>query len=195
LSVDSIIDELGLITTSIPIHPPATVVKATMDQHLPSSSTLAASSSGLTDNQHRSPVAEYAAFDHNRVARANTRDEAGSEDGPLPDGLAGEIVDRIEHMIGDIMDDLLANRPMVIPLRSRNTGSMVNVSFPGTTDAEAKRFSGFPRSFHTCMLCFMLLLTSSRSAPACLLLILYMCRDALVSGKIITKRFARCPTS
>ncbi|KAI1505786.1 Spo11/DNA topoisomerase VI subunit A [Biscogniauxia marginata] len=90
-------------------------------------------------------------------------------DSEAPERLAvrnphtGAVVSKIEDIIKDMLDALRDNRILSIPLRSRKSGNERMVRFPATTDVEVKRFT-------------------------CLLQILHLSHECLVSGTIITKR-------
>ncbi|KAI1206884.1 DNA topoisomerase IV, alpha subunit [Annulohypoxylon truncatum] len=73
------------------------------------------------------------------------------------------VISKIESILEDIIDALSENRILTIPLRSRRSGNENLIRFPANTGAEVKRFT-------------------------CLLQILHMCHEALVSGHVITKR-------
>ncbi|KAI1440201.1 DNA topoisomerase IV, alpha subunit [Annulohypoxylon stygium] len=73
------------------------------------------------------------------------------------------VISKIEDILEDIIDALSENRVLTIPLRSRRSGNENLIRFPTNTSAEVKRFT-------------------------CLLQILHMCHEALVSGHVITKR-------
>ncbi|KAI1494090.1 Spo11/DNA topoisomerase VI subunit A [Biscogniauxia mediterranea] len=75
----------------------------------------------------------------------------------------GTMISKIEDILQDMLDALKENRVLVIPLRSRRSGNWRTVRFPATTGAEVKRFT-------------------------CLLQILHLAHECLVSGTIITKR-------
>ncbi|KAI2465197.1 DNA topoisomerase IV, alpha subunit [Annulohypoxylon bovei var. microspora] len=73
------------------------------------------------------------------------------------------IISRIEDILEEIIDSLSENRVLTIPLRSRRSNNENLIRFPANTGAEVKRFT-------------------------CLLQILHMCHEALVSNHVITKR-------
>ncbi|KAI0007349.1 DNA topoisomerase IV, alpha subunit [Xylariaceae sp. FL0662B] len=75
----------------------------------------------------------------------------------------GTVIAKIEDILEGIVDALSENRVLIIPLRSRQSGNGRWIRFPADNDAEVKRFT-------------------------CLLQILHMSHEALVSGNIITKR-------
>ncbi|KAI1391641.1 DNA topoisomerase IV, alpha subunit [Hypoxylon trugodes] len=73
------------------------------------------------------------------------------------------LISRIENILENIVDALSENRALTIPLRNRQSGNEALIRFPANTEAEVKKFT-------------------------CLLQILHMCHEALISGHIITKR-------
>ncbi|KAK8040935.1 Bcspo11 [Apiospora phragmitis] len=73
------------------------------------------------------------------------------------------IIGRIEDIVESMVDALSDCQPLTLPLRSRQSGNELAVSFPSTTASGVKKFTA-------------------------LLQILFLCRQALVSGTIITKR-------
>ncbi|KAI1078690.1 DNA topoisomerase IV, alpha subunit [Whalleya microplaca] len=75
----------------------------------------------------------------------------------------GSVISKIEDILEGIIDALSENRVLTIPLRSRQSGNQRLIRFPADNDSEVKRFT-------------------------CLLQILHMSHEALVSGNIITKR-------
>ncbi|KAI1135600.1 DNA topoisomerase IV, alpha subunit [Hypoxylon sp. FL0543] len=70
---------------------------------------------------------------------------------------------KIEDILEGIVESLAENRALVIPLRSRRSGNENPIRFPANTRAEVKRFT-------------------------CVLQVLHMCHEALVSGHVVTKR-------
>ncbi|KAI2629197.1 DNA topoisomerase IV, alpha subunit [Hypomontagnella submonticulosa] len=76
---------------------------------------------------------------------------------------ANTIISKIEGILESIVDALSENRVLSIPLRNRRSGNETLIRFPANTAAEVKRFT-------------------------CLLQILHMCHETLVSGNVITKR-------
>ncbi|KAI1455196.1 DNA topoisomerase IV, alpha subunit [Annulohypoxylon moriforme] len=73
------------------------------------------------------------------------------------------VISKIEDILEDIINALSENRVLAITIRSRRSGNESLVRFPANTSAEVKRFT-------------------------CLLQILHLCHEALVSDYIITKR-------
>ncbi|KAF3056637.1 Meiotic recombination protein SPO11 [Daldinia childiae] len=73
------------------------------------------------------------------------------------------VIAKIEDVLERIIDALSENRVLDIPLRNRRTGNESLIRFPASTEAEAKRFT-------------------------CVLQILHLCYEALISGHVITKR-------
>ncbi|OTA81197.1 hypothetical protein M434DRAFT_401441 [Hypoxylon sp. CO27-5] len=76
----------------------------------------------------------------------------------------GTVISKIEDILEAIVDSLGENQVLTIPLRNRRSGNENLIRFPANTCAEVKRFT-------------------------CVLQILHMCHEALVSGHVITKRF------
>ncbi|KAI2778212.1 DNA topoisomerase IV, alpha subunit [Daldinia loculata] len=76
---------------------------------------------------------------------------------------AGAVIVKIEDVLERIIDALTENRVLDIPLRNRRTGNESLIRFPASTEAEAKRFT-------------------------CVLQILHLCYEALISDHVITKR-------
>ncbi|CAJ2506525.1 Uu.00g006550.m01.CDS01 [Anthostomella pinea] len=99
----------------------------------------------------------------------------------------GAAVSKIEDILEAVVDALKENRLLVIPLRNRQTGNIASVRFPSARGG--KRFSRFIVACAT---------TGFYLSPvysyrlfyclACLLQILHLSHEALVSGTIITKR-------
>ncbi|KAI0157961.1 DNA topoisomerase IV, alpha subunit [Hypoxylon sp. FL1284] len=83
----------------------------------------------------------------------------GVQGNPQSDVVISEIEDILEH----IVDSLSENQVLSIPLRSRQSGHERLVRFPASNAAETKKFT-------------------------CVLQILHICHEALISGYIITKR-------
>ncbi|KAI1414443.1 DNA topoisomerase IV, alpha subunit [Hypoxylon sp. FL1857] len=73
------------------------------------------------------------------------------------------VISKIEDILEAIVDSLSENRVLTIPLRNRRSGNETLIRFPANTHAEVKRFT-------------------------CVLQILHMCHEALISGHVITKR-------
>ncbi|OTA68026.1 DNA topoisomerase IV, alpha subunit [Hypoxylon sp. EC38] len=73
------------------------------------------------------------------------------------------VISKIEDILEAIVDSLGENQVLTIPLRNRRSGNENLIRFPANTCAEVKRFT-------------------------CVLQILHMCHEALVSGHVITKR-------
>ncbi|KAI0376503.1 DNA topoisomerase IV, alpha subunit [Hypomontagnella monticulosa] len=80
-----------------------------------------------------------------------------------PNEQTGAVISKIEDILESIVDALSENRVLGIPLRNRQSGNEALIRFPANTAAGVKRFT-------------------------CVLQILHMCHEALVSGNIITKR-------
>ncbi|KAI0135855.1 DNA topoisomerase IV, alpha subunit [Daldinia grandis] len=76
---------------------------------------------------------------------------------------AGAVIVKIEDILERIIDALSENLVLDIPLRNRRTGNQSFIRFPASTEAEVKRFT-------------------------CVLQILHLCYEALISGHVITKR-------
>ncbi|ORY72153.1 Spo11/DNA topoisomerase VI subunit A [Pseudomassariella vexata] len=79
------------------------------------------------------------------------------------DSQPAAIIAKIEGILEDIVDALSLNRVLMIPLRSRQSGNEVMIRFPSDRIAGAKKFTA-------------------------LLQILHCIHEALVSGRIVTKR-------
>ncbi|XXH00861.1 hypothetical protein Hte_007212 [Hypoxylon texense] len=79
------------------------------------------------------------------------------------DGNSQHVVSKIEDILDHIINALGENRVLTIPLRSRRSSNEISIQFPTSRLNEVKRFT-------------------------CLLQILHMCHEALVSGYITTKR-------
>ncbi|KAI0110527.1 DNA topoisomerase IV, alpha subunit [Hypoxylon sp. NC0597] len=69
----------------------------------------------------------------------------------------GTVISRIEDILEAIVDSLSENRVLTIPLRNRRSGNENLIRFPANTCAEVKRFT-------------------------CVLQVLHICHEALVSG-------------
>ena len=99
----------------------------------------------------------------------------------------GSVVERIEDIVESVVDAMSENRPLTIPLRSRYSGNEFVVSFPSTNATGIKKFGGF--CWHSSgQYEYALCLTFFSSFPAAFLQVLFLCRQALVSGTVITKR-------
>ncbi|KAI5918868.1 Spo11/DNA topoisomerase VI subunit A [Camillea tinctor] len=75
----------------------------------------------------------------------------------------GATISIIKDILEDILDALKENRILTIPLRSRRSGHWRAIRFPAPTETEVKKFT-------------------------CLLQILHLSHECLISGTIITKR-------
>ncbi|KAI1772999.1 DNA topoisomerase IV, alpha subunit [Hypoxylon cercidicola] len=73
------------------------------------------------------------------------------------------VISKIEDILENIADALSENRVLTIPLRNRRSGNERLIRFPTNRATDVKKFT-------------------------CLLQILHMCHEALVSGYVITKR-------
>ncbi|KAI1340758.1 DNA topoisomerase IV, alpha subunit [Xylariaceae sp. FL0016] len=62
---------------------------------------------------------------------------------PMSNAHTGDIIAKIEDILESVITDLLVSRPLIIPLRSRQTGQETPVSFPANTEAGVKRFKLF----------------------------------------------------
>ncbi|KAH9909689.1 DNA topoisomerase IV, alpha subunit [Xylariomycetidae sp. FL2044] len=76
---------------------------------------------------------------------------------------AGAVINKIEDILGNILDALREQRTLTIPLRSCRSGSERRIRFPARSEAEVKRFTS-------------------------VLQILHFSHEALISGIILTKR-------
>ncbi|KAI0835180.1 DNA topoisomerase IV, alpha subunit [Hypoxylon sp. FL0890] len=76
---------------------------------------------------------------------------------------AALVISKIEDILEAIIDALSENRVLAIPLRNRRSGNENLIRFPANTRAEVKRFT-------------------------CVLKVLHVCHEALVSGHVVTKR-------
>ncbi|KAI0599287.1 Spo11/DNA topoisomerase VI subunit A [Biscogniauxia sp. FL1348] len=121
----------------------------------------------------------------------STPDSEGPGPVTLRNPHTGTMISKIEDILKDMLDALKENRVLAIPLRSRRSGNWRTVRFPATTEAEVKRFS---RCIMSSLSCHRVIKTTTSlfdfpfSFAACLLQILHLAHECLVSGTIITKR-------
>lgn len=100
---------------------------------------------------------------------------------------------KIEEILEAIAEALLENRIMSISVQNRRSGKQKLVRFPSTDAAEVKRFSALsPLSTEPAL--FALYSTHTYKIVLacldCILTILSMSHEALLSGTMIAKRFA-----
>lgn len=103
-----------------------------------------------------------------------SEEDARSDESPatgLLDGTSDEIANKIEDMLEGVVDALVKNQPMTIPLRSRRSGNETMVTFPALTSAGSRKFGRLirkilvsPSYLDAKLTC--LFPSSSRSAPS-----------------------------
>lgn len=100
------------------------------------------------------------------------------------------VISKIE-LIFETMVDILADggEALSIPYRGRDSPQqpLASLRFPGKTVNEATKFSKSSPQIHLTLSGHMLMLVAS-PAVARMMRIMDLCRDALMSGRIITKR-------
>lgn len=121
------------------------------------------------------------------------------------DDQNNEVIARIEGIFETILDNLLEEdaAELSLPYRSRRARSLEDhaaasqttepgrLRFPGKAPSEAKKFGRFCEAVASSLMSFLIAsrLTYRGKFLACLLCILRVSHEALVSSNIITKRF------
>ncbi|KAK8032145.1 meiotic recombination protein rec12 [Apiospora arundinis] len=119
------------------------------------------------------PASSQALFSEDSQGLVDATHDDGAD--PSNDRVTGHrsVVEKIEDIVESVVDAMSENRPLTLPLRSRPSGNEFVVSFPSTHAAGVKKF-----------VCLMFLDVFEAAS----LQVLFLCRQALVSGTVITKR-------
>lgn len=140
----------------------------------------APSSSSSSSSQRSSPISIH------RQTSSDTTISSNDDDRNL---FTATVISRIENIMESVVDALLENRVLSIPMRNRKSGNERILRFPSTNLGEVRSFSASLHLWYWMVVIISVLIIYRWFPEVCVFAILYMSHEALISGSIITKRF------